>query len=95
MADLKTVERLAAAEHLAVFTVVRRDGTVQASLVSAGVIGDPVDGTPGVGIVAGGGTAKLSVLTTATTRRPTSPPPSDPSTGPPGATTKTGMSSTG
>jgi hypothetical protein len=63
MTDLTDVARLAAADHhLAVFTVARSDGTVQASVVSAGVIADPVDGSPGVGAVLNGGTRKLELL---------------------------------
>lgn len=63
MADLADVARLAAAgHHLAVFTVARPDGTVQASVVSAGVLADPVDGFPGVAAVLNGGTRKLQLL---------------------------------
>ena len=63
MADLELVDRLAAADHhLAVFTVARPDGTVQASVVSAGVIDDPVDGAAGVAAVVGGGARKLQLL---------------------------------
>ena len=63
MADLADVARLAAADHyLAVFTVGEPDGMVRASVVSAGVIDDPVDGTPGVAAVVGGGTRKLALL---------------------------------
>ncbi len=63
MTDLTDVDRLAAADHhLAVFTVGRPDGTVHASVVSAGVIADPVDGSPGVAAVLNGGTRKLALL---------------------------------
>jgi Pyridoxamine 5'-phosphate oxidase len=63
MADLDDVRRIASADgNLAVLAVARHDGSVQASLVSAGVIPDPVDGASGVGLVAGGGTAKLALL---------------------------------
>ena len=63
MADLDFVSRLAAADHhLAVFTTARADGTVHASVVSAGVIADPVDGSAGVAAVLGGGTRKLALL---------------------------------
>ena len=63
MADLADVARLAEGDHhLAVFTVGEPDGTVQASVVSAGVIDDPVDGSPGVAAVVGGGTRKLTLL---------------------------------
>lgn len=63
MTDLADVERLAAEDHhLGVLTIARPDGSVQASVVSAGIIPDPVDGSPGVGLVAGGGTEKLRLL---------------------------------
>ncbi len=63
MADLELVRRLAAADHhLAVLAVARPDGSVQASVVSAGVIDDPIDGTAGVGAIVGGGTRKLQLL---------------------------------
>ncbi len=63
MADLEDVARIAAGDHhLAVFTVARPDGSVQASVVSAGVIADPVDGAPGVAAVLAGGSRKLELL---------------------------------
>ena len=63
MTDLADVARLAAADHhLAVFSVARPDGTVHSSVVSAGVIADPVDGSAGVGAVLNGGTRKLDLL---------------------------------
>ena len=63
MADLTDVARLAAADHhLAVFALARPDGTVHASVVSAGVLADPVDGSPGVAAVLGGGSRKLDLL---------------------------------
>jgi hypothetical protein len=63
MADLELVKRLAAADHhLAVFTVARADGTVHASVVSAGVIPDPLNGSPGVGAVLGGDSRKLELV---------------------------------
>ena len=63
MADLDLVQKLAAADHhLAVLAVARADGSVQASVVSAGVIDDPVDGIPGVGAVVAGGARKLQLL---------------------------------
>ncbi len=63
MGNLDHVARLSAADHgLAVFTVARPDGSVHASVVSAGVIDDPVDGSPGVAAVVGGGTRKLELL---------------------------------
>ena len=63
MATLDLVDRLAAADrHLAVFTVARPGGTVHASVVSAGIIVDPVDGSPGVAAVVGGGSRKLGLV---------------------------------
>jgi PPOX class probable F420-dependent enzyme len=47
---------------LAVVATTRPDGTVQASVVNAGVLDHPVDGTPVVGLVAQGGSAKLRHL---------------------------------
>jgi hypothetical protein len=63
MADLDDVERLASGDsYLAVFTVARPNGTVQASVVNAGVLASPVDGSAGVAAVVGGGTRKLGLL---------------------------------
>ncbi|WP_236793627.1 pyridoxamine 5'-phosphate oxidase [Amycolatopsis sp. GM8] len=63
MADLSRVGKLALAEHgLATISVARADGTVHSSVVNAGLIDDPVTGTPGVGFVARGGTRKLALL---------------------------------
>ena len=51
-ADLDLVRRLAAAEAgLAIVSVTRTDGTVQSSLVNAGVLDHPVSGEPVVGLV--------------------------------------------
>jgi PPOX class probable F420-dependent enzyme len=53
------VRRLAAAEAgLAVVFTRRADGTGQASVVNAGVLGHPVNGDPVVGFVVRGGTVK-------------------------------------
>src|ERR1700730_8320263 len=55
MVDLHNVAELAAANgHLAVVSTVRADGTVQASLVSAGVSKHPVAGRPVLAFVAAG-----------------------------------------
>lgn len=63
MTDLEDVERLAEGDHhLAVVTTTRKDGSVHASVVSAGVIDDPVDGSPGVGLVVHGSSLKLRLL---------------------------------
>lgn len=63
MADLASVEQLAGRDHhLAVVAVSRDDGSVQASVVNAGITTDPVDGSPAVGLVAIGNSVKLSLL---------------------------------
>ncbi len=63
MTDLADVERLAEGDHhLAVVATTRTDGSVQASVVSAGIIADPVDGSPGIGLVVHGGSLKLRLL---------------------------------
>jgi PPOX class probable F420-dependent enzyme len=61
-ADLDLVRRLADASHLAVLSTTRPDGSVQASLVSAGVLDDPVSGEPSVAAVVGGASRKLVLL---------------------------------
>jgi PPOX class probable F420-dependent enzyme len=62
MADLDLVRRLGAAEHgLAVVATTRADGTVQTSLVNAGVIPAPA-GADVVAFVARGGAVKLRNL---------------------------------
>ncbi len=54
---------MSAADHnLAVCATTRSDGSVHASVVSAGVINDPVDGAPGVALVAAGDSLKLRLL---------------------------------
>jgi PPOX class probable F420-dependent enzyme len=63
MADLELVRRLAAGDSgLAIVATTRADGTVQASLVNAGVMPHPVDGHDLVAFVARGGAAKLANL---------------------------------
>jgi PPOX class probable F420-dependent enzyme len=55
MPDLHDVAELAAANgHLAVISTIRADGTVQASLVSAGVSTHPKTGRKVLALVAGG-----------------------------------------
>ena len=62
-ADLELVRQLSAdANHLAVVAVTRRDGSVHASLVNAGVLDDPFNGQPVVGVVVAGAAAKLRHL---------------------------------
>lgn len=61
MADLELVQRLVAADHgLAVVSTTRANGTVQSSLVNAGVTTHPVDGTTVVAFVARGDAVKLA-----------------------------------
>ncbi|MDT5091719.1 MAG: hypothetical protein QOH60_1082 [Mycobacterium sp.] len=63
MPDLNDVVSLASTvQYLAVVSTVRRDGSVQASLVNAGVSAHPVSGQPVLSFVAIGGGAKLANL---------------------------------
>ncbi len=63
MADLELVRRLAGADSgLAIVSTTRKDGTIQSSLVNAGVLAHPVDGRDVVAFVARGGAAKLAHL---------------------------------
>lgn len=63
MADLNGLADLASANgHLAVVATVRGDGTVQASLVNAGVSKHPITGQQVLSFVAIGGGAKLANL---------------------------------
>ena len=62
MADLELVAQLASATHLAVLATTRPDGTVHASLVSAGLFDDPVDGGAAVAAVIRGDAKKLAYL---------------------------------
>ena len=63
MADIETVRRLVAGERgLAVVATSRPDGTIQASVVNAGVTTDPLSGGDAVGFVAMGGAVKLRNL---------------------------------
>jgi PPOX class probable F420-dependent enzyme len=62
-ADLGTVRRLAAADHgLVVLATTRKDNSVHASVVNAGVLDDPITGTPSVGMVIRGDAHKLTLL---------------------------------
>lgn len=59
MADLDTVRRLASEETgLCVVSTTRGDGTVQSTVVNAGVLDHPVTGAPVVGFVTRGGSLK-------------------------------------
>jgi PPOX class probable F420-dependent enzyme len=62
MADLEVARRLVDSTHLAVLATTRADGSVHASLVSAGLFDDPVDATPSVAAVVFGGARKLPLL---------------------------------
>jgi PPOX class probable F420-dependent enzyme len=60
---LRLVTLYGSAEHwLAVLVTIRADGEPSVSLVNAGVLPHPVDGSPAVAFVARGGTAKLANL---------------------------------
>jgi PPOX class probable F420-dependent enzyme len=61
--DMDDVRRLVAAEHgLATLATTRSDGTVQVSMVNAGVLDHPRSRTPVAALVAIGGTRKLAHL---------------------------------
>ena len=63
MADLDLVKELALADdYLAVLCTTRRDSTVHARLVKAGILDDPEDGELSVGIVVAGSAIKLEHL---------------------------------
>ncbi|BBY15714.1 TIGR03618 family F420-dependent PPOX class oxidoreductase [Mycolicibacterium litorale] len=63
MADLSEFTGLISRDHgLCVFSTLRRDGSIQSTVVNAGVLGHPVTGTPVVGLVAVGGSLKLRNL---------------------------------
>jgi PPOX class probable F420-dependent enzyme len=58
--DLAALASLVAADHgLAVVSTPRADGTIQSSVVNAGVLDHPVTGAPVVGFVVRGDTRKL------------------------------------
>jgi PPOX class probable F420-dependent enzyme len=60
---LDDVRRMIPADHgLATLATTRRDGSVQVSLVNAGVLSHPLTGAQVVGLVARGGTLKLAHL---------------------------------
>jgi PPOX class probable F420-dependent enzyme len=61
--DLDVFRERAAGEHgLVVVSTARADGSIQSSVVNAGVMDHPVHGTPIVALVAAGGSAKLAHL---------------------------------
>ncbi|KUI40410.1 TIGR03618 family F420-dependent PPOX class oxidoreductase [Mycobacterium sp. GA-2829] len=63
MADLTAFTGLLARDHgLCVVSTLRRDGSIQSTVVNAGVLAHPVTATPVVGLVAVGGSLKLRNL---------------------------------
>jgi PPOX class probable F420-dependent enzyme len=63
VADLSAFARLVPRDHgLVVVSTTRPDGTVQSSVVNAGVLPHPATGQPVVGFVAGGAARKLHYL---------------------------------
>jgi len=63
MTDLADFGRLVPREHgLIVISTLRGDGTIQSSVVNAGVLNHPLTGQPAVGFVVRGGTRKLHNL---------------------------------
>jgi PPOX class probable F420-dependent enzyme len=61
--DLSAFAELVPLDHgLCVFTTLRRDGSIQATVVNAGVLEHPVSGERVVGLVAAGGARKLENL---------------------------------
>src|SRR6059058_5493627 len=62
-ADIERVRRFVGKDNgLVSVATMRGDGGIQASVVNAGVLDHPVTGTPVVGLVAQGGSAKLRNL---------------------------------
>ena len=63
MTDLSAFAELVPLDHgLAVFSTLRRDGSIQATVVNAGVLDHPVTGARVVGLVTAGGARKLQHL---------------------------------
>ncbi len=63
MATLDDVRSLIALDHgLASVTTVRRDGSLQSTVVNAGIVDHPASGEPVAAFVARGGTYKLAHL---------------------------------
>src|SRR4051794_37744416 len=60
MSDVSAFAELVPLDHgLCVVSTLRRDGSVQSSVVNAGVLGHPLHGGDVVGLVARGGSRKL------------------------------------
>ncbi|MDD7967557.1 TIGR03618 family F420-dependent PPOX class oxidoreductase [Actinomycetospora lemnae] len=55
-------ERAAGEQFLVVVSTARADGSIQSSVVNAGVMDHPVHGTPVLALVAAGGSVKLANL---------------------------------
>ncbi|MGH3726344.1 MAG: TIGR03618 family F420-dependent PPOX class oxidoreductase [Mycobacterium sp.] len=65
MTDISTFAQLVALDHgLCVLSTVRGDGSIQSSVVNAGVMAHPRTDEPVVALVAAGGTRKLQYLRT-------------------------------
>lgn len=63
MADLGAFAGLVPLDHgLVVVSTARADGSIQSSVVNAGVLGHPLTGRPVVGLVAGGSSKRLTNL---------------------------------
>jgi PPOX class probable F420-dependent enzyme len=63
MSDLDVFAKFAGMEHgLAVISTARADGTIQSSVVNAGVMNHPVSGKPVVAFVAAGSSKRLNNL---------------------------------
>ena len=63
VADLSAFTELVALDHgLCVLSTLRGDGSVQATVVNAGVLPHPMTGAPVVGLVTAGGSRKLHHL---------------------------------
>src|SRR6266540_4743786 len=63
MTDLTDFARLVTLDNgLCVVSTLRGDGTIQSSVVNAGVLDHPLTGRPVVGLVARGGSRKLANL---------------------------------
>ena len=63
MSAISDFARLVTRDHgLCVVSTLRPDGTIQSSVVNAGVLDHPVTGRPVVGLVAMGGSRKLANL---------------------------------
>ncbi|WP_028984636.1 pyridoxamine 5'-phosphate oxidase [Sporichthya polymorpha] len=63
MADLSNFARVVEKDHgLSIVSVLRADGTIQSTLVNAGVLDHPTTGEPVVGFVAVGKARKLALL---------------------------------